>query len=210
MPPCGTQNVSGAVSLGSSPITLPLELQIPFHSPSTLSYLELLLHLTSFLYLLRDAVSSSLESFLLVRLANSTSSITTLLSCNCCKASLTISLFHPLLLPWYFHGFSYCSIWCVCTSASPLILIEANVEQLPWIRNYSEHFLILPHLFLTVSLWVELLLLTPPFHRLENWVKPLLQGSMTWQWAPWLDKCNKYWTPTLADGIKMVGRLGSL
>lgn len=54
MPPCGTQNVSGAVSLGSSPITLPLELQIPFHSPSTLSYLELLLHLTSFLYLLRE------------------------------------------------------------------------------------------------------------------------------------------------------------
>ena len=99
MSPCGTQNLSGAVSLGSSPITLPLELQIPFHSPSTLSYLELLLHLTSFLYLLTDAVSSSLEPFLLVCLANSTSSVTTLLSCNFCKASLTISLFYPLLLP---------------------------------------------------------------------------------------------------------------
>ena len=87
-------------------------------------------------------------------------------------------------------------------SASPLILIKTNTERLPRIRNCSTHFMSLPYLFLTILFWIELLLLSPPFHRWENWAKPLLQGPVTWQWAPWLGKYNKYWTPTLTDGIK--------
>ena len=58
-PSWGTQNLSEAVFLGSSPITLPLEFQTPFHSPSVLSYVELLLHFTSLLCLLAFAASSA-------------------------------------------------------------------------------------------------------------------------------------------------------
>lgn len=124
------------------------------------------------------------------------------------KLPPTLSLLHRWLLLLMF-------LWVQLlqhsgVSASPLILIKTNTEQLPRIRNCSTHFISLPYLVLTILIWIELLLLSPPFHRWENWVKPLLQGPVTWQWAPWLGKYNKYWTPTLTDGIKTVGMLGSL
>lgn len=63
--------------------------------------------------------------------------------------------------------------------ASPQILIKANTGQIPRVRNCSKNFVISFYLFFTLSLWVELLLLSLPFYRRESWVKSLLHGYMT-------------------------------